>query len=81
MGTVNASNYANLFLGFWENEITEDFNLYTIKKCFEGEIDHILIFGKEEKHHFDEFVQTINNDNIGINSQLKFMKKKYVFLM
>lgn len=69
MGTNCAPTYANLFLGWWEDQIvfTEEYDRYTNHILFWGRyIDDVLILWDGDSHLFLEFVTKLNINLIGM---------------
>lgn len=83
MGPTCAPNYANVFLGWWEHNyvFTEEMNKFTDYILFLGRfIDDVLIFWEGDEHLFQEFVQTLNSNEIGILFTSKIQKREISFL-
>ena len=83
MGSKCAPNFANLFLGWWENTIvfTEQYEHFTNHVLFWGRfIDDVLILWDGTETLFQEFVQNLNQNHIGMSFTSEINSETLTFL-
>lgn len=83
MGTNCAPTYANLFMGWWEDQIVfvDTYDKYTDHILFWGRyIDDVLILWDGDSHLFIEFVSELNINSIGMKFTYEISPVELAFL-
>ena len=82
MGACFAPNYANLFLGYWEEKyVYSNSNIFLDKIIWWGRyIDDVLLFWSGSKEELTEFHRYLNNTNINLKLSLEFSVSEITFL-